>query len=100
MSATMADLVTATNNATPLPITESFETWLASRAARDKAVLEQALDSSTIRGTQRGRMLQKIERAEELADEVKRLNSKLDKRDALVEKLMAKVDKLEAKLGI
>ena len=107
MSATMADLVTATNNATPLPITESFETWLASRAARDKAVLEQALDSSTIRGTQCGRMLQKMERAEELADElhesravVKRLESKLDKKDALVEKLMARVEKLEAKLGI
>ena len=100
MKAAMADLVKAITSAAPLPIEKDFKAWLAGRAARDKAVLEQALDSSTIRGTQRGRMLQKIERAEELADELQESRADAKRKDALVDKLMNRIEKLEAKLGI
>ena len=69
IKASMADLVKAVQGAEPLSIEESFESWLASRKTMEQLVLEQALDSGTIRGTQRGRMLMKVERADEMAAE-------------------------------
>ena len=42
---------------------------MESREARDGAALVEMIAHSTIRGTQRGRMLQKVERADELAEE-------------------------------
>ena len=43
------------------------------RKARDGAALADVIASSTIRGTQRGRMLQKVERADEMAEEIAEL---------------------------
>ena len=71
IKATMADLVKAVKTATPMAIAVSFEPWSTERKRRDSIALEHALGAGTIRGTQRGRMLQKLERAEELADELR-----------------------------
>ena len=66
-------------------------------------------DAVTIRGTQRGRMLAKVERAEELAAELQeardmaaKLMTKNDKQEEdwkdVVAKLMAKIEKQDAKI--
>ena len=81
IKATMADLVKAVKVAEPLPVDESFEAWLANRKATEQLVLEQALNSGTIRGTMRGRVLQKLERADEMAEELR-------KKDELIATMM------------
>ena len=111
INATMHDLVKAMNKASkPLPTSsESFAVWLKNRATRETDALERALASNTIRGTQRGRMLQKIERAEELAEELRVAQDGLRKergersderqwheaamakKDAMIERLMEKL---------
>ena len=95
MKATMVDLITAVMSAKTLPIGENFEAWLKSRQETEKIVLEQVLQQNgTIRGTQRGRMLQKVERADEMIEElrqsredVRRLLTKIEKQDAKIERL-------------
>ena len=82
IKATMADLVKAVMGAKPLLISEGFESWLANRKASEQLVLEQALDSGTIRGTQRGRMLMKIERADKMAEELREAHAALAAKDA------------------
>ena len=107
--------------------------WLGERERRDEAALVEVIErgtvrGSTIRGTQRGRMLQKIERADELAREVAELKSAMTQlraecrkdvtelkvglaeknaelkavranNEAKTEKLQAKVERLEEKLA-
>ena len=119
--AAVADLVKAMQRAKAIPVPSDEEMWLESREARDGEALEELIVSSTIRGTQRGRMLQRLERtdalerenaelkaaqAEEVADlkaaraeEVADLKARLGKKDQRVEKLEAKVERLEDKLG-
>ena len=82
INATMADLVKAVGGAQPLSITASFEEWLARRKETEQQVLEQALDVGAIHGGQRGRMLRKIERAEELAEELRDARALLANKDA------------------
>ena len=81
--AAVADLVKAMQRAKAIPVPSDEEAWLEDREARDGAALVKVVQSSTLRGTQRGRMLQKVERAEELAAEVGELKA------ALAEKEMA-----------
>ena len=68
--AAVADLVKAMQRAKAIPVPSNEEAWLEDREARDGAALVKFVQSSTLRGTQRGRMLQKVERVEELATEV------------------------------
>ena len=83
VKAAMAGLVKAVQGARALPVDESsFEAWLANRKTTEQAVLEQALDSQTIRGTQRGRMLMKIERADEMEEELREARAALAAKDA------------------
>ena len=86
IKATIADLVKAVASAEPLPIREGFETWLENRKLTDKLVAEQVLKTGTIRGTQRGRMLQKLVRADEMTEELREaraaLAAKVEKNDA------------------
>ena len=83
VKAAMAGLVKAVQGARALPVDESsFEAWLANRKTTEQAVLEQALDSQTIRGTQRGRMLMKIERADEMEEELREARAALNAKDA------------------
>ena len=117
--AAVADLVKAMQRAKAIPVPSDEETWLESREARDGEALAELIVSSTIRGTQRGRMLQKVERADEMAEEIAELKRSLaaqeaelkaerEKREAeraehkvglagAVAKLEAKSEKLEAK---
>ena len=90
-------------------------------AAGEEGSLARANESSTIRETQRGRMLQKVERADEMAEEIAELKRSLAAQDAelkaerekreaeraehtvglagAVAKLEAKSEKLEAELS-
>ena len=98
--ATMADLVKAVKNATPITVEDKgFEAWLASRKVKESLALEQALNSGTIRGTQRGRMLQKIERADEMAAELQESRAMVAKLMAKMEKQEVKIERYEEKLG-
>ena len=69
--AAVADLVKAMQRATEIPVPSDEEAWLEDREARDRAALAEVIASSAIRGTQRGRMLQKVERADEEIAELK-----------------------------
>ena len=92
VKAAMADLVKAVQGARAVPVDEnSFEAWLANRKTTEQAVLEQALDSKTIRGTQRGRMLMKIERADEMAAELREAKELLAAKDAATADLHAEL---------
>ena len=71
--AAMADLVKATLLAKAIPVPHDEEAWLEGREARDGAALAEAITSSASRGTQRKRMLQKVERADKMADEIAEL---------------------------
>ena len=62
-------------------------------AAGEEEGLARANESSTIRGTQRGRMLQKVERADEMAEEIAELKRSLAAQDA---ELKAEREKREA----
>ena len=80
--AAVADLVKAMQRARAIPAPSDAEAWLGDREARDEAALMEVIErgtarGSTIRGTQRGRLLQKLERAEELASEVEDLKAEL-----------------------
>ena len=80
--AAVADLVKAMQRARAIPAPSDAEAWLGDREARDEADLMEVIErgtarGSTIRGTQRGRLLQKLERAEELASEVEDLKAEL-----------------------
>ena len=121
IQAAVAELVKAMQRAKAIPVPTDQEAWLEGREARDGAALANVVTNSTIRGKQRGRMLQRLERtdalerevaelkaaqAEEVADlkaaraeEVADLKARLGKKDQRVEKLEAKIEKLEEKLG-
>ena len=92
IKATMTDLVKAVKNAQPVPIAESIEDWLATRKVKESLILEKALDTCTIRGTQRGRMLQKLARGDELAAENIALRAELASKNEDLKKLGAEKD--------
>ena len=100
--ATMADLVKAVRKAKPVATTECIEDWLANRKAKESDALEQALDTGTIRGTQRGRMLQKLVRGEELAAENRKLKEDLKtlsaEKDRQITELTNRITELTDKL--
>ena len=73
--AAVADLVKAMQRAKAIPVPSDEEAWLKDREARDGAAMVKVVEQSTLRGTQRGRMLQKVERTEELAAEVSELKA-------------------------
>ena len=75
--AAVADLVKAMQRAQAIPApSDEDEAWLGIREARDEAALANVIaSSSTIRGTQRGRMLQRIERVDALELEVAELKA-------------------------
>ena len=73
--AAVADLVKAMQRAKAIPVPSDEEAWLKDREARDGVAMVKMVEQSTLRGTQRGRMLQKVERAEELAAEVSELKA-------------------------
>ena len=86
--AAVADLVKAMQRAKAIPVPSDEETWLKDREARDGAAMVKVVEQSTLRGTQRGRMLQKVERAEELAAEVSELKAVVAAlRDQMAEEL-------------
>ena len=76
--AAVADLVKAMQRATAIPAPADDASWLESREARDGAVLVDVIESSMIRGTQRGRMLQKIERVEKMGGELRESRAALE----------------------
>ena len=84
--AAVADLVKAMQRAKPIPAPHDEEAWLEDREARDGTALAEVIASSTIRGTQRGRMLEKVRRADELVAELAgckvEFKASLDKKDA------------------
>ena len=67
--AAVADLVKAMQRAVAIPAvpSDNESAWLDNREARDRAALAKVIASSTIRGSQRGRM---VERADEMADKI------------------------------
>ena len=71
--AAVADLVKATQLAKAIPVPHDEGAWLEGREARDGVALAEAIASSASRGTQRKRMLQKVERADKMADEIAEL---------------------------
>ena len=88
--AAVADLVKAMQRARAIPAPSDAEAWLEDRERRDEAAFMEVIErgtvrGSTIRGTQRGRMLQKIERAEEMAEELREARALMAKKDALTE---------------
>ena len=105
--AAAADLVKATQLAKAIPVPHDEEAWLEGREARDGAALAEAIAScSASRGTQLKRMLQKVERADKMADEIAELKAERERHVA--EQVMhrvelansvAKVEKLEALLS-
>ena len=76
--AAVADLVKAMQRAKAIPVPADEEAWLKGREARDGAALAKVVASSTIRGTQRGRMLQKLERADEIEQGMAKLRAELE----------------------
>jgi len=107
--AAVANLVKAMQRATAIPVpSDDNEVWLEDREARDRTALAGVIASSTIRGTQRGRMLQKVERADEMAKDIAELKAELkderekheaerERREAERVKHMGAVSKLESK---
>jgi len=102
--AAVADLVKAMQRANAIPApSDDGAAWLEERERRDEAALIEVIErgtvrGSTIRGTQRRRMLQKIERADELAREVSELKAALKEKDQKIDNLEGKVERLEGKL--
>ena len=80
--AAVADLIKAMQQAKAIPAPADDESWLQNRQARDGAALADVIESSTIRRTQRGRMLQRIERADEMAEELREARAALVAKDA------------------
>ena len=78
-----------------IPVPSDENTWLESRETRDGEALEELIVSSTIRGTQRGRMLQKVGRADEMAEE----NAEL-KRSLATEREKREAERAEHKVGL
>ena len=99
----VADLIKAMQRAKAMPIPSDGEAWLEDREARDGAAMVEVVERGTIRGTQRGRMLQKLERAEELDAEVAELKATLAAKDAVIttkdSALMALHEKKDAALN-
>jgi len=117
--AAVADLVNAMQRARPFHLPDDEVAWLEDREKRDEASLMEVIERGTVRGTLRGRMLQKVERMDELAGEVAELKGKLEaectrreaeaaehkadtaalnaKRESEREKFERKIEKLEAK---
>ena len=93
--AAVADLIKAMQRAKAIPAPANDESWLADRQARDGVALADVIESSTIRGTQRGRMLQRIERADEMAEELREARAALLKNEIRFGKLEAKIETLE-----
>jgi chromosome segregation ATPase len=97
----VADLVKAMQRANAIPVpSDDGAAWLEERERRDEAALVEVIEQgtvrgSTIRGTQRGRMLQKIERAEELAREVEELKAALKEKEAVVQANDAEIKALK-----
>ena len=121
--ATVADLIKAMQRAKPVPAPSDGEAWLEDREARDGAAMVEMVEQGAICRTQRGRMLQKLERAEELDAEVAELkaalaakdavitakesalvalhekkDAALEKRDLTIERLVGKVEQLEGEI--
>jgi len=86
--AAVANLVKAMQRANAIPVpSDDGAAWLEERERRDEAALIKVIErgtvsGSTIRGTQRGRMLQKIERLDDLAREVAELKAALGRSEA------------------
>ena len=125
IKATMVDLANAMMAAKPRPVTTQLAEFLEQRSAKDAEAEAKSKRASlgigTIRGTQKGVLLQKAGRAESLErdiaelkaahkvafakleaarnEEVAKLEARLEKSGARNEKLEAKIEKLEAKLG-
>ena len=76
--AAVADLVKAMQRAKAIPAPADDASWLEIREARDGAALAGVIGSSMIRGTQRGRMLQKIERVEKMGGELRESRAALE----------------------
>ena len=69
--AAVADLIEAVQLAKAIPVPLDGGAWLEGRKARDRTALAAMIASSTLRGTQRGRMLRRIdERVDALKREV------------------------------
>ena len=100
VKASMAGLVRALLGAEPAPVVEGFEEWLARRKTTERVVLEQAMDSGTIRGTQRGRMVLKIERADKIAEELRKEREVSSEQAAKIKRLEAKNETLEGKIEL
>merc|ERR1711865_164454 len=66
INASIADLVKTATRARPLELCEDFETWYLNREEKEKAALDEFEEIGTMRGTQRGRMLEKVKRVDEL----------------------------------
>ena len=103
IQAAVADLVKAAQraNAVPAPSMDN-EAWLEDREARDRAALAEVLESSsTIRGTQRGRMIRRVERVgaleckvAELEATLKASNEKLYKSELSLKSAQARIAEL------
>ena len=93
--AAVADLVKAMQRAKAIPVPPDEDAWLESREARDGEALAELITSSTIRETQRGRMLQKVERADEMAEEIAEL-----KRSLATEREKREAERAEHKVGL
>ena len=103
--AAVADLVKAMQRARAIPAPSDAEAWLGDREAQDEAALLELIErgtarGSTIRGTQRGRLLQKLERAEELASEVEDLKAELRVERTAHRDQTSEVDDLKAQLRV
>ena len=112
IKAAIHDLANTVMQANPSVVSpDTFASWLDNRGKKEQLDLESAVERGTIRGTQRGRMLQKLGRVDELTKEVEKKDAQLEKKDAMlekkdtmlerketmIEKLMAKIEKLEEK---
>ena len=98
MRAAVADLVKAMQRAQAIPVPSDEDAWLEDREARDGLALSQMIEkSSTLRGTQRGRMLQRVERAAELERDVAELKAALKERGGVAKgQVLAKAARADA----
>ena len=82
IKASLIDLSSAIMRAEALPVERGFETWLAQREQADLAGVDAAVESGTIRGTQKGRVLVQAERASSLEKELVELRAASEAKDA------------------
>ena len=78
IAASVADLVSAMVESKPQAIGTTFEEWLEIRERLDLQAVDSVLERGTIRGTQKGMLMQQAKLSDDRARDISELRSELD----------------------